>query len=132
MSSSTWTDEDLRRISGTTAIQVASRRPDRTLCPYVTVRAVRSAAEVYIRSAYGPENGWFRRAAAVGIGRIRAGGIERDVSFERLAANSPVQDDIDASYHAKYDRYGPQMVGAVIGPAAAAATLKVLPGIDSR
>jgi hypothetical protein len=43
-----------------------------------------------------------------------------------------VQDDIDASYHAKYDRYAPQMVGAVIGPAAAAATLKVLPGIDSR
>ena len=36
--------------------------------------------------------------------------------------------DIDAAYHAKYDRYGPQIVGSVVGPAAAAVTLQVLPG----
>jgi len=59
-------------------------------------------------------------------GRIRAGGIERDVSFERLAADSPVQHDTDASYHAKYDRYGPQMVGAVVGPAAGTTAASVL------
>ena len=42
-------------------------------------------------------------------GRIRAGGVERDVTF--ADADPGVQADIDAAYHAKYDRYGPQVVG---------------------
>jgi hypothetical protein len=76
---------------------------------------VRSGPDVYIRSAYGPQNGWFRRAAGTGAGRVRAGGIERDVSFERLDEDSPVHDAIDAAYHAKYDSYGPQIVGTDVG-----------------
>ncbi len=34
---------------------------------------------------------------------------------------------IDAAYHAKYDRYGPQIVGTVTGPSAAAVTLRPAP-----
>jgi hypothetical protein len=49
------------------------------------------------------------------------------VSFELLDAGSPAQADIDAAYHAKYDSYGPKIVGSVVGPAAAAVTLQVLP-----
>jgi hypothetical protein len=78
-------------------------------------------------SAYGPQNGWFRRAVTAGTGRIRAGGTERDVSFEQVDSSSQVHGDIDAAYHAKYDRYGPQIVGSVVGPAAAAVTLQVRP-----
>jgi hypothetical protein len=125
--SSTWADEELRGIGGATELQVASRRPDGTLRPYVTIWGVRSGPDVYIRSAYGPQNGWFRRAVAAGAGRIRAGGTERDVSFEQVDCGSPVHGDIDAAYHAKYDRYGPQIVGSVTGPAAAAVTLQVRP-----
>ena len=125
--SSTWTDEELHGIGGATELQVASRRPDGTLRPYVTIWGVRSGPAVYIRSAYGPQNGWFRSAVGASAGRIRAGGIERDVSFERLGADSPVHGDIDAAYHAKYDSYGPKVVGSVVGPAAAAVTLQVLP-----
>lgn len=125
--SGTWTDEELRGIAGATEVQVSSRRPDGTLRPYVTIWGVRSGSDVYIRSAYGPRNGWFRRAVEAGAGRIRAGGTERDVSFEQLGADSPVHGGIDAAYHAKYDRYGPQIVGSVTGPAAAAVTLQVRP-----
>ena len=125
--SSSWTDEELREVGGATELQVASRRPDGTLRPYVTIWGVRSGPEIYIRSAYGPQNGWFRRAVEAGAGRVRAGGTERDVSFERLDAGSPVQGDIDAAYHAKYDSYGPKIVGSVVGPAAATVTLQVLP-----
>jgi hypothetical protein len=127
MSGGTWTDEELRGIGGATELHVASRRPDGALRPYVTIWGVRSGPDVYIRSAYGPQNGWFRRAAESGVGRIRAGGIERDVNFERLDTDSPVHGDIDAAYHAKYDRYGPQIVGSVVGSAAAGVTLQVLP-----
>ena len=125
--SSSWTDEELREVGGATELRVASRRPDGTLRPYVTIWGVRSGPEIYIRSAYGPQNGWFRRAVEAGAGRVRAGGTERDVSFERLDASSPVQGDIDAAYHAKYDSYGPNIVGSVVGPAAAAVTLQVVP-----
>jgi hypothetical protein len=125
--SSTWTDEELRAVGGATELQVASRRPDGTLRPYVTIWGVRSGPEIYIRSAYGPQNGWFRRAVEAGAGRVRAGGAERDVSFKRLDAGSPVHGDIDAAYHAKYDSYGPKIVGSVVGPAAAGVTLQVMP-----
>ena len=125
--SAAWTDEELRGIGGATELQVTSWRPDGTVRPAVTIWGVRSGPEIYIRSAYGPQNGWFRRAVQGGAGRIRAGGIERDVSFEQLAADDPAHGDIDAAYHAKYDSYGPQIVGTVVGPAAAAVTLQVLP-----
>jgi hypothetical protein len=124
---STWTDKELRGIGRSTEVQVASRRPDGTLRPYVTIWGVPSGSDFYIRSAYGPQNGWFRRAVEAGEGRVRAGDIERDVSFELLDAGSPVQGDIDAAYHAKYDSYGPKIVGSVVGPAAAAVTLQILP-----
>ena len=74
---------------------------------------------------YGPDNPWYRRAAASGAGRIRGGGIERDVTFAPAAPEA--QDGIDAAYHAKYDRYGPQIVGSVTGPGAYDVTVRLLP-----
>jgi hypothetical protein len=63
------------------AVASRSRCPDGTLSPYVTIWGVRSGDDIYIRSAYGPENGWYRRAKARRTGRIRAGSVERDVPF---------------------------------------------------
>ena len=54
-------------------------------------------------------------------------GIERDVAFERLDSGNPVHGDIDVAYHAKYDSYGPKIVGSVVGPAATDVTIQVLP-----
>jgi hypothetical protein len=78
-----------------------------------------------VRSAHGPDNPWYRRAVASGTGRIRAGATERDVTFN--PAGAAVQDDIDAAYHAKYDRYGPRIVGSVTRPGARAVTVRLLP-----
>jgi hypothetical protein len=77
-----WTAHELARISRSDELQVSSQRPDGSLRPYVTIWVVRSGDDLYVRSAYGPDNGWFRRAKASGDGRIRAGGVERDVTFE--------------------------------------------------
>jgi hypothetical protein len=71
------------------------------------------------------DNPWFRRAVASGSGRIEAGGVTRDVTFERPADD--VHEAIDAALHAKYDRYGPGPVGAITGGAAHAGTLRVVP-----
>jgi hypothetical protein len=61
------------------------------------------------------------------MGRIRAGGVERDVTFAEAEAAPGLHADIDAAYHAKYDRYGPRIVGTVVGPEVEAVTLKLLP-----
>ncbi len=34
---------------------------------------------------------------------------------------------IDAAYHSKYDRYGPRIVGSVVGPDAEAVTIRLVP-----
>jgi len=120
-----WTNDELARVGKATELQVASYRKDGTLRPYVTIWAVRASDELYIRSAYGPDNGWYRRAIASGAGRIRAGGVERDVDFAE--ADPDAHAGIDQAYHAKYDRYGPAIVGSVVGAKGAAATLRLQP-----
>jgi hypothetical protein len=107
------------------ALQLASTRSDGTLRPYVTMWVVRAGDELYVRSAYGPNNPWFHRAKASGIGRIRAGGVERDVTFAE--PGSGVHGGIDIAYHTKYDRYGPEIVGTVVGPKAEAVTIRLVP-----
>jgi hypothetical protein len=111
----TWPREELERIGASDEIGIASRRADGSLRPYVTIWVVRAGDELYVRSAYGAGNPWYRRALASGQGRIQAGGTEWDVSF--TPAGPETGADLDAAYHAKYDRFGPQYVGPVTGPA---------------
>ena len=119
-----WTDVELRRIGEAQELQLASERPDGALRPYVTMWVVRVGDELYVRSAYGAGNPWFRRAKASGVGRVRAGGLERDVTF--ADAGPGVHADIDAAYHAKYDRYGPEIVGTVVGSDAHDVTIRLV------
>ena len=120
-----WTDEELGGIGEAKELQLASERPDGTLRPYVTIWVVRVDDELYVRSAYGGNNAWFRRAKASGVGRIRAGGLERDVTFAGPAPD--VHPDIDAAYHGKYDRYGTAIVGTGVGSLAHAVTIRLIP-----
>lgn len=122
---SSWTSEELGRIGAAEELQLASLRRDGTMRPYVTMWVVRAGDDVYVRSAHGSDNPWYRRAKASGAGRIRAGGVERDVAFAE--PDPGVHDAIDAAYHAKYDRYGPRIVGSVVGPDAEAVTIKLVP-----
>lgn len=81
--------------------------------------------DLYVRSAYGTNNPWFRRAKASGSGRIQAGVLERDVTFADAAPNA--HEAIDNAYLAKYDRYGPSIVGTVVGDDAAPLTIRLAP-----
>ena len=71
---------------------------------------------------------WYRRALRSGIGRIHAGGVDRAVTLTPVgAAESRIQEAVDAAYHAKYDRYGPRIVGSVVGKIAHQGTLRIDP-----
>jgi hypothetical protein len=122
---SAWTADELATIGRATELQIASRRPNGSLRPFVTIWTVRSGDDIYVRSAYGWNNPWFQRALRSREGRIRAGRVERDVEFEQ--PEQEVADDVSAAYHAKYDQYGPGIVGTVVSPEAVRSTLRLLP-----
>ena len=63
----------------------------------MTIWVVRVEDNLYVRSAYGADNPWFRRAKAGGAGRIRAGRIERDVTFAALELNPPTPSTLPTS-----------------------------------
>jgi hypothetical protein len=120
-----WTQDELQAVGGADELKLASVRSDGTLRPYVTMWVVRAGDDLYVRSAYGPENGWYRRARSSGIGRIRAGGVEKDVVFADAPAG--VHPALDAAYHAKYDRYGERIVRTVVGDGVAPLTIRLVP-----
>ncbi|MFG6403681.1 DUF2255 family protein [Microbacterium sp. P04] len=120
-----WTPDELRAIGGAEELQLASARPDGSLRPFVTIWSGVVGEDLYVRSAHGPENGWFRRAQHSGIGRISAGGLEKDVAF--VAADADVADALDDVLHAKYDRFGPAFVDPITGPDTVATTLRIVP-----
>jgi hypothetical protein len=120
-----WTADELAKIGQADELDVSSRRADGSLKPFVTVWGACLRDDLYVRSAYGHDNPWFQRALASGEGRVRAGGVERDIAFEVPA--SDVDEDLTAAYHAKYDRYGPSIVGTVVSPEAARSTLRLVP-----
>ena len=120
-----WTADELERIGRANALRIASRRPDDSLRPFITIWVARLGDDIYVRSAYGHDNPWFQRAISSGVGRIRAGGVERDVAFEEPGRE--IEQDLHAAYHAKYDRYGPSIVGTVVSPEAARSTLRLIP-----
>jgi hypothetical protein len=123
-----WDESELRRIGEATELEITSHRADGTLRPFVTIWGVRVGDDLYIRSAHGPDNPWFRRATSSGTGRVCASGVERDVTFQRPDPDAHA--GIDAAYHDKYDRHGPQIVGSVVGEHAAEATLRLNPHMN--
>ena len=118
-----WATTELDRVGAATELDLASRRTDDSLSPYTTMWVARTGDDLYVRSAHGPDSVWFRRALRHGRGRIRAGGVERDVVFTHVAADDPVHLAIDGAMHAKYDRYGARIVATVVGADAALVTL---------
>ena len=125
-----WTNDDLEHIGSSEELALASRRADGSLSGFVTMWVVRVGDDLYVRSAGGPDRPWFRSALAGGIGTIRAGDVERDVTFAETDGGA--HDRIDVAYHAKYDRYGPKIVGSVVGDTAHRVTIRLVPTPRSK
>ena len=122
---SAWDAAAIDTLGAADEVQVTSRREDGSSRPYVTIWAVRLGDDLYVRSAHGRDNGWFRRALAAGDGRIRGDGIEREVSFEEPGPE--VDEPLHDEFHRKYDRYGSAVVDPVVSAESARATFRLLP-----
>ena len=120
-----WTNHDLDRIGSSEELELASRATDGSLSGFVTMWVVRVGDDLYVRSAGGAGRPWYRRAAARKVGAVRADGVERQVTFASVELGA--HEAIDTAYHAKYDRYGPRIVGSVVGPGAHDVTIRLAP-----
>jgi hypothetical protein len=124
----TWTSDELTRIGAAEELRIASLRRDGTLTNPVTIWVVRLGDDLYVRSVNGRTAAWFRGTQVRHEGRIRAGGVEKDITFVDVAdADRDIQDQIDAAYRTKYRRYAPNIINSVLSPAARSATLKLVP-----
>ena len=118
-----WTADELTRIGSAEELQIASVRPDGTLRKPVTIWVVRNGDGLYVRSVKGPTGLWFRGTQDKHQGRIRAGGIEKDVTF--VDAEHNINDDVDAAYRAKYRRYAGSILNSVLNPQARSTTMRL-------
>src|SRR5207247_11065332 len=109
------------KIAGTDELEIATRRRDGTLRDAVTVWMVRVGDDLYVRSVKGRAGAWFRGAVASHQGRVRAGGVHRDVTV--VEANDAPGDASDRAYRAKYGRYAARIVNTVLTPNARAPAL---------
>jgi hypothetical protein len=121
----TWTSDELNKIGTTEELQIASLRSDGTLRKPVIIWVIRIGDDLYVRSVNGRDSAWFRGVLVRHAGRIWAGGVEKNVTFEEMPA-SDLDEQIDAAYHAKYRRYR-SSVDAINSPQARLATLKLVP-----
>jgi hypothetical protein len=122
--SGSWTEDELRQVGDAAELELAARRDDGSLRCFTTMWVVRVGDGLYVRSAGGPDRPWYRHALARRRGRVRAGGVEADVGFAE--ADPGVHEEIDAAYHAKYDRWGPGPLGQVTGPSARDVTISLV------
>jgi hypothetical protein len=118
-----WTPEQLGAIGGADEVDVAALRPDGTLRGYTTIWVVRVGDGLYVRSYRGQDGAWYRAVQRRPEGRIRAGGVERDATFEHPADVD--EDAIDAAYRSKYGRYGRSYLDPMLAPAARATTMRL-------
>jgi hypothetical protein len=126
----TWTSDELNKIEAAEELRIASVRSDSTLRKPVTIWVIRLGSDLYVRSVYGRGSAWFRGTQVCHEGHIRAGGVEKDVTFLE-ETDSVINDQIDAAYRTKYRRYAASIVGSTLTPQARAATIKLVPRATS-
>ena len=121
-----WTAEERQLIGAARELQIARVRTDGTLRRWVPIWVVSAGGQVYVRTWYRRDTGWFGQVLASHRARIRVPGLEADVAIEDVGEGSPeLRADIDAAYRAKYGRDGG--TERMVTDEAAAATLRLSP-----
>ncbi|MFD9514923.1 DUF2255 family protein [Streptomyces mirabilis] len=120
-----WTDDELDRVGSAEELVIASVRHDGALSKQRTIWVVRVGDGIYVRSVYGPVSHWFRTTRTRQEGHIRAGGVDKDVSF--LDADHDINGQVDSAYRSKYGHYAAEIIKAITSPEASSTTMRLVP-----
>jgi len=119
-----WTSSELERFAAANVCRIAPYRADgKTPGTPTFIWSVVAGDALYVRAYSGFTSRWYQAAIAQRAGELELAGEVHQVSFEPVSG--AVNDDIDASYRAKYtsSRY----LGAMVSERARAATVRVQP-----
>ena len=126
----TWSTEDLEQIGRAEELQIVTKRADGTLRRWVPIWVVCVGDQVYVRTWYRRDNGWFGHVLGSRRARIRVPGLEVDVGVEDVGSDkedrAELRANVDAAYHAKYARHGGPSVDGMTTDTAAATTLRLV------
>ena len=121
----TWSPQELNSICSAVELHIAARGPDGRLRRWTPIWAVCVDEQVYVRTWYRRETGWFGHALLSRRARIRVPGLAADVTVEDLGQGEvDLHAGVDAAYGAKYGRRGSE---SMVTAAAAAAPLRLAP-----
>jgi len=120
-----WSPEDLRQMDAARELEIAVKRSDGTSRKWVPVWVVCAEGQVYVRTWYRRDTGWFGQALRSRRARIRVPGLEADVAIEDIGNTSPqVTANVDDAYRSKYGR---DAAGSMVTATAAVTTLQLNP-----
>ena len=123
---SAWTADELDKIGKAEELEIAPLRRDGNESKWVTIWVVRVGKDLYVRSYKGSGGSWYRGTQLCHEGRIRAGGVEKDVMFTP-ETDPAINDQIDAVYRTKYGSYSAEYLDPMVAPPARATTIKLAP-----
>ncbi|MBL8080902.1 MAG: DUF2255 family protein [Anaerolineales bacterium] len=122
----TWTSDELNKIGRAEELQIATMRRNGTLRKSLPIWVVRVGNDIYVRSMNGRTAAWFRSVQVRYEGHIRAGGVDKDVTFVE-ESDSEVNDQVDRAYGVKYGRYAANIISHMTSTGPRSATIKLLP-----
>jgi hypothetical protein len=125
-----WTRDELNKVGTAEELEIASLQRDGTLRKPTTIWVVRIGDDLYARAINGRTGAWFRGTQERYEGHIRAGGIDKDVTFVE-EADPNINEQIDAAYRTKYRRYAANIINTTLSPEARSATIKLVPRATS-
>ncbi len=123
-----WSQAQLERIEETEELRIATKRADGTLRRWLPIWVVSVGEQVYVRTWYRRDSGWFAHALDSRRARIRVPDLVLDVTVEDLGDDrADLRVGVDDAYRCKYERYGNASVDRMVNDAAAATTLRLIP-----
>ena len=121
---SMWPKGELRKIANADDLHISPFREDGVT--YGTPTWIWSVAvddALYVRGYNGQDSRWYQAAIRQKAGRIIAGGMTREVTFEPI--DGAINDRIDEAYRTKY--HDSPYLKPMIGKRARAATVRIIP-----
>lgn len=120
----TWAPDELRGIAEANDLHISPFREDGVTYGTPTwIWSVVVGDALYVRGYNGQDSRWYQAAVRQGAGRITAGGITKEVTFEPV--DGPMNDRIDDAYRKKYR--GSPYLSPMIGARARLASVKIMP-----
>jgi len=101
---STWSPEELERFGAAGGMQIAVKRADGTQRRWTPIWVVFADGQVYVRTWYRRDTGWFGQALRSHRGGVPVPGLEADVTVEDIIGEGTVglRESIDTAYRLKY------------------------------